>query len=60
MVHNETDKQVKIIEENYFNNIDFDFGNDFNDFGRASYDFCYFGHDFNDFEQDSYDFLDFG
>ena len=50
MVHNETDKQVKIIEENYFNNIDFDFGNDFNDFGRASYDFCYFGHDFNDFE----------
>ena len=28
MVHNETDILVKIIEENYFNNIDFDFGDE--------------------------------
>ena len=34
MVHNETDKQVKIIEENYFNNIDFDFGDEVIEKGR--------------------------
>ena len=34
MVHNETDKQVKLIEENYFNNIDFDFGDEVIEKGR--------------------------